>query len=172
MADNIYLEIDKANGAILSYSNEQLQSSTSDFIEATEVELSYLSHLEDKVFAAGMVATLSDLQDYRVKVKALAQGEAKVIQLKAKLAQLKLQQAKAQVAAKAARADMDTFMAKAAADRGLTVPQLESALADFKARTESTSKTSDTKASTNNGKVKADALTITNFKSGFKPVRK
>ncbi len=137
MGKIIYLEVDKSNGAILSFDYEKLQSKTSDFVEATEAELNYLNLLEDNVFPAGMVATLSDLQTYRAKVKAIAQGEARVAQLKAKLAQTTLQQAQARTAVKAARASMDAFMAKAASDRGLTVPDLESALAAFKARTES-----------------------------------
>ncbi|VVM85499.1 hypothetical protein [Pseudomonas fluorescens] len=137
MSEMIYLEVDRSNGAILSFDYEKLKSSTSDFIEATEAELNYLNHLENNVFPAGMVATLGDLQDYRAKVKALALSEAKVAQLKAKLAQSTLKLAQAKAAAVAARASMDAFMTKAAAERGISVPALESALADFKARNES-----------------------------------
>ena len=61
MADTLYLEVDKANGALLSYSVTKLESKTSDFIEATEAELNYLNAMEAKL-PAGMVTTLSDLE--------------------------------------------------------------------------------------------------------------
>ena len=136
MADTLYLEVDKANGAILSYSNEQLQSPTSDFIEATEAELDYLNRLEANVLPAGQVTTLSDLNDYRAKVKKIAHIKFQIAQNEGKIARLRMQLAKGEAAASAAKASRDAIMAKAAADRNMSVPALESALAAFKARTE------------------------------------
>lgn len=121
MADPIFLEVDRANGAILSYSNEKLQSSTSDFIEATTEELNYLNHLEANMLPAGMITTLADLQDYRATAKALAQA-------KAKAAQAKLQLAKNEAAVRAAKANLDTFMNAEAAKRGISRAELESLL--------------------------------------------
>lgn len=125
MIGTLYLEVDRSNGAILSYSNEQLKSSTSDFIEATEAELNYLNGLEDDVFPAGMVATLSDLQDYRSKVKALAQGEAKVAQQKATRTQLTIQRAKLKAQLDAILAEKDALLSAGAAKHGLTVAEYE-----------------------------------------------
>jgi len=72
MADVIYLEVDRSNQAILSYVLELPvnQSSNMDYVPATSVELTYLNGLEDFVFPPGMVATLSDLQDFRVRLAA------------------------------------------------------------------------------------------------------
>jgi predicted DsbA family dithiol-disulfide isomerase len=136
MADNIYLEIDKSNGAILSYSNEKLQSSTSNFIEATAVELNYLNHLETNVLPAGMVTTLADLQDYRAKVTKIAQLKFQIAQNAGQVAKLRVELAKGEAAERAAKISRDAILAKAAAERGLSVPELESALAAFNARTE------------------------------------
>jgi hypothetical protein len=72
MTNNIYLEVDKSNGAILSYCLElpTTASHKVDYIPATKDELTYLSALEDAVFPAGMVATLSDLEAHRTRVQA------------------------------------------------------------------------------------------------------
>ena len=82
MADNIWLEVDKKNEAIMSYYLQQpnTPSSRFDYIEATEEELVYLNALEREVFAPGTVATLSDLQEHRARVqvaKALAAQRSK-----------------------------------------------------------------------------------------------
>jgi len=78
MADVIYLEVDRSNQAILSYFLELPvnQSRKMDYVPATSVELTYLNGLEDCVFPPGMVATLSDLQDFRSR---LAANKAAVI---------------------------------------------------------------------------------------------
>ncbi|WP_408599015.1 hypothetical protein [Pseudomonas sp. PLMAX] len=125
MTGALYLEVDRSNGAILSYSNEQLKSSTSDFIETTEAELNYLNHLEDNVFPAGTIATLSDLQAYRSKVKAFAQGEAKAAQLKATRAQLTIQRAKFKAQLGAIQAKKDALLKAGAALNGVTVAEYE-----------------------------------------------
>lgn len=72
MNDVIYLEVDRSNQAILSYFLELPfnQSSKVDYVPATSVELTYLNGLEDFIFPPGMVATLSDLQDFRARLAA------------------------------------------------------------------------------------------------------
>lgn len=80
VSNNIWLEIRKDNGAILSYFLEKPEgpSATVDYVQATKAELLYLNLLEDNVLPAGMVATLSDLVSHRerlaaTKSKSLAQ---------------------------------------------------------------------------------------------------
>lgn len=72
MANNIWLEAVKSNGAILSYYLEQptTPSTTVDYVEATGEELIFLNSLEDAIFAPGTVATISDLSAHRTRVQA------------------------------------------------------------------------------------------------------
>ncbi|WNC12088.1 hypothetical protein [Pseudomonas coleopterorum] len=72
MSEVIYLEVDRSNQAILSYFLElpANQSRNMDYVPATSVELTYLNGLEDFVFPPGMVATLSDLEDFRKRLAA------------------------------------------------------------------------------------------------------
>jgi hypothetical protein len=78
MANNIFLEVSKSNGAILSYYLEQptTPSTTVDYVEATGEELIFLNALEDNFFAPGTVATLSDLTDHRARVQAAKKAKA------------------------------------------------------------------------------------------------
>lgn len=78
MANTLYLEVDKSNGAILSFYLDQPITSSDkvDYVPATKDELTYLSALEDAVFPAGMVATLSDLELHRTRVQAAKKAEA------------------------------------------------------------------------------------------------
>lgn len=118
MTNNIWLEIIKSNGAILSYYLEQptTTSTTVDYVEATGEELIFLDALENEIFAPGTVATLSDLSAHRARVQATKK-------------------------AKAASPAMPVA----------TAPQQSS------------------KAT---GKASTDPMVITNFKNGFKQVRK
>ncbi|MFK3774096.1 hypothetical protein [Pseudomonas sp. NPDC089406] len=69
--NNIYLEARKSDGAILSYFIEcpETVSTTVDYVQATQDELTYLSALEDHVFPAGTVASLDDLYAHRKRVQ-------------------------------------------------------------------------------------------------------
>lgn len=118
MANNIWLEVSKSNGAILSYYLEQptTPSTNVDYVEATGEELIFLNALEDAIFAPGTIATLSDLSAHRTRVQAAKKAKA-------------------------------TSPAKPVA----TAPQQPAKAVN--------------KAST-------DPMAITNFKNGFKPVRK
>jgi len=71
-SNNIWLEVCKDNGAILSYFLEKPESpsTTVDYVQATKDELLYLNLLEDNVHPAGMVATLSDLVSHRERLAA------------------------------------------------------------------------------------------------------
>jgi hypothetical protein len=148
MADTLYLEVDKSNGAILSYSVTKLESKTSDFIEATEAELDYLNRLEANVLPAGQVTTLSDLNDYRAKVKKidllkfqLAQNEGKIARLELQIAQDKGKAAQAQIKVAQAKAQLDATQAKkdallsaGAAKHGVTPAEYEAEMiAQYKA---------------------------------------
>lgn len=68
----VWLEVDKTNQAILSYFVEQptMPSDKFDYVQATKDELTYLSALEDAIFAPGTVTTLSDLEAHRSRVAA------------------------------------------------------------------------------------------------------
>lgn len=71
-SNNIWLEVRKDNGAILSYFLEKPEapSTTVDYVQATKDELLYLNALEDFIFSAGMVATLDDLVGHRERLQA------------------------------------------------------------------------------------------------------
>lgn len=118
MTNNIWLEVNKNNGAILSYYLEQPTTATDkvDYVEATGEELIFLNVLEDAILAPGMVATLADLQAHRTRV----------------------------AAANKAKASSPSAYAATASQQRVKAAK---------------------KAST-------DPMTITNFKNGFKPVRK
>lgn len=73
MSDNdIWLEVQRDNGAILSYFLEQpgLPSESIFYAPATKAELAYLNGLEDNILPAGMVVTLSDLEAHRARIHA------------------------------------------------------------------------------------------------------
>lgn len=147
MTDNLYLEVAKDSGAILSFSYEKLTSRTSDFIEANEAELNYLNHLESNVLPKGQVTTLSDLQDYRVKTKALAQAQAKVSQAKVKVAQ-------SEAAVRKGQANLEAFMNAEAAKRGVSRAELESLLDDRQKRLSVANDTSNNKPSPDDDKAR------------------
>lgn len=71
-SNNIWLEVRKDNGAILSYFLDKPEAppATVDYIQATQDELLYLNALEDFIFSAGMVATLDDLASHRERLQA------------------------------------------------------------------------------------------------------
>ena len=71
-SNNIWLEVRKDNGAILSYFLEKPEapSATVDYVQATKDELLYLNALEDFISSAGMVATLDDLVGHRERLQA------------------------------------------------------------------------------------------------------
>ncbi|OAK57782.1 hypothetical protein A3K88_22870 [Pseudomonas putida] len=68
---NIWLEVDKSNGALLSYFLDRptTQSTAVEYVEATQDELLYLNTLEDYILPAGTVVTLSDLQEHRERLQ-------------------------------------------------------------------------------------------------------
>lgn len=70
-SDNIYLEVLKGSGAILSYFLElpTTQSIAVDYVEATREELTYLSALADHILPTGTVVSLAHLEAHRSRVK-------------------------------------------------------------------------------------------------------
>ena len=80
MTNSIWLEVNRSNGAILSYYLKQptTPSTTVDYVEATSEELIFLNALEDAVFAPGMVATLSDLIEHRTRLQAARKAKPAV----------------------------------------------------------------------------------------------
>lgn len=78
IGNNIWLEVRKDNGAILSYFLEKPEapSATVDYVQATKDELLYLNALEDFIFSAGMVATLDDLVGHRERLQAAKEKAA------------------------------------------------------------------------------------------------
>lgn len=71
-SNNIWLEVRKDNGAILSYFLEKPEAPSAivDYVQATKDELLYLNALEDFIFSVGMVATLDDLVGHRERLQA------------------------------------------------------------------------------------------------------
>ncbi|WP_339466944.1 hypothetical protein [Pseudomonas capeferrum] len=138
MTDKIYLEVLKSNGALISYCDHFPGNTAKyEYIEATQAELAWLNNLEDSVLPAGMVATLSDLLDYRAKAKNIAQ-------LQAKLTQSRVEYGKALLANQKAQTKLDTFLDNAAKERGITRAELLAALEARKSAVESRSITSST----------------------------
>lgn len=70
-SNNIYLEVLKGSGAILSYFLEPptTQSIAVDYVEATRDELTYLSALADHILPVGTVVSLAHLEAHRSRVK-------------------------------------------------------------------------------------------------------
>lgn len=70
-SNNIYLEVLKGSGAILSYFLElpTTQSIAVNYVEATREELTYLSALVDHILPAGTVVTLAHLEAHRSRVR-------------------------------------------------------------------------------------------------------
>ncbi|MDI3356888.1 hypothetical protein MO767_21435 [Pseudomonas sp. UYIF39] len=79
-SSTVWLEIDKTNKAILSYFLERPTAASDkvEYVQATQDELTFLSALEDAVFPAGMVATISDLEAHRSRVQAAKKAKAAV----------------------------------------------------------------------------------------------
>lgn len=79
MTNNIWLEVDNSNGAIMSYYLHMptTPSSKYDYIEASQDELTYLNALEDAVLPTGTVVTISDLSEHRARVRAAKATAAK-----------------------------------------------------------------------------------------------
>jgi hypothetical protein len=79
--NTVWLEVDKTNQAILSYFLEQptMPFDKVDYVQATKDELTYLSALEDAIFAPGTVATLSDLEAHRARVQAAKKTPEKAV---------------------------------------------------------------------------------------------
>lgn len=138
MADNIYLEVLKSNGALISYCDHFPGNTAKyEYVEATQAELAWLNHYEDNVLPAGMVATLSDLLDYRAKVKNSAQ-------LQANLTRASAEYGKALLAQKKLKSELDTLLDNAAKERGITRAELIVALEARKSAVQSRSSTSNT----------------------------
>lgn len=138
MSDTIYLEVLKSNGALISYCDHSPgNTATREYIAATQVELAWLNHYEDNVLPAGMVATLSDLLDYRAKAKNIAL-------LQANLTKSKVTYGKALLAHNKAKADYETLLDNAAKERGITKAELVAALEARRSAVQSHSSTSNT----------------------------
>jgi len=75
---NVWLEVDKSNGALLSYFLDRptTQSAAVEYVEATQDELLYLNTLEDYILPAGTVVTLSDLQEHRERLQEAKRAKA------------------------------------------------------------------------------------------------
>ncbi|WPN48661.1 hypothetical protein [Pseudomonas sp. P8_241] len=127
MADTLYLEVDKSNGAILSYSVTKLESKASDYIEATETELNYLNAVEANL-PPGMVTTLSDLEGYRARAKKIALLEFQLAQSRGKVAQAQTKAAKLRAELAATLAEKAALLSAGAAKHGMAVAEYEAQL--------------------------------------------
>ena len=161
MTNKLYLEIAKDSGAVLSFSYEKLVSKTSGFIEVNEAELNYLNLLESNVLPKGQVTTLSDLQDYRAKTRALAQAQAKVSQAEVKVAQ-------SEAAVRKGQANLEAFLSAEAANRGVSRAELESLLEDRQKRLAATNDVSSTQPSPSDDKARQSLITQIKTRDNYK----
>lgn len=76
--NNVWLEVRKDSGAILSYFLEKPEapSATVDYIETSQDELLYLNNLENYILPAGMIASVDDLTSFRERLEATKKAKA------------------------------------------------------------------------------------------------
>lgn len=152
----LYVEVDKVHTGIMGLVDSISTSSRFNYVPVTEAEVAFINKLE-AAYPEGMIASLSDLEAYR-KVQlnlvmarmALTRSEAAVVRAKANYVTVKT--------------ELDTFLDKAAKERGIPRTELEQALTNRKYVT-------TTSGNTSTDKVVDKNFNLTKFKAGFKPVR-
>lgn len=114
----LYIEVDKVHAGIMGLTDRVVESSRYNYVPVTQAEVDFINRLEDEVFPSGTIATLSDLEFYRAEQQEVSKAKQAHVAAQVELA-------KARVAATKARAELNSFMSNAAAERGLTVTELE-----------------------------------------------
>ena len=114
----LYIEVDKVHAGIMGLTDRVVESSRYNYVPVTQAEVDFINRLEDEVFPSGTIATLSDLEFYRAEQQEVSKAKQAHVTAQVELA-------KARVAATKARAELNSFMSNAAAERGLTVTELE-----------------------------------------------
>ncbi|MHC8386386.1 hypothetical protein [Pseudomonas sp. LB3P14] len=152
MTQQLYIEVDKVHTGIMGLTDRIGESSRYEYVPVTQAEVDFINRLENEVFPSGTIATLSDLESYR----AAQQNVAKAKQAHA-AAQVKF--AKAKAAISMAKAELKLFMSKAAAERGLTVTELEGLLEDRQKRLIAANDPSNTKPSYSDDKARQSLIT-------------
>jgi antitoxin component of RelBE/YafQ-DinJ toxin-antitoxin module len=152
----LYIEVDKGHTGIMGLVDSIGTSSRFNYVPVTEAEVAFINKLE-AAYPEGMIASLSDLEAYRkgqltlvMARMALTRSEAAVVRAKANYVTVKTA--------------FDTFLDKAAKERGIPRTELEQALTNRKYVTITSSNTSTDKVVDKN-------FNLTKFKAGFKPVR-
>lgn len=152
----LYIEIDKVHTGIMGLVESPGTSNRFNYVPVTEAEVAFINKLE-AAYPEGMIASLSDLEAYRkgqlnlvMARMALTRSEAAVVRAKANYV--------------AAKTEFDTFLEKAAKERGISRTELEQALRTRQYVTITSSNASTTRVVDKN-------FNLTKFKAGFKPVR-
>lgn len=156
MTQQLYIEVDKVHTGIMGLTDRIGESSRYEYVPVTQAEVDFINRLENEVFPSGTIATLSDLESYRA-------GQQNVAKAKQAHAAAQVKLAKAKAAISMAKAELKLFMSKAAAERGLTVTELEALLDDRQKRIAAATDASNTKPS--NGDDKARQSLITQIKA-------
>lgn len=152
----LYIEVDKVHTGIMGLVDSIGTSSRFNYVPVTEAEVAFINKLE-AAYPEGMIASLSDLEAYRkgqlnlvMARMALTRSEAAVVRAKANYV--------------TAKTDLDTFLDKAAKERGIPRTKLEQALKNRQYAIAGSSNTGTTRVVDKN-------FNLTKFKAGFKPVR-
>lgn len=147
----LYIIVDKVHSGIMGLTDRVDESSRYDYEQITQAEVEFINHLEDKVFPPGTIATLHDLRAYRAAQQEIATAKQAQLVAQAGLARAKLAAAKA-------KADMSLLMSNAAAERGLTVVELEYLLEDRQRRLAAANDASNTKVSLGDDKARQSLI--------------
>jgi hypothetical protein len=145
MNQQLYIEVDKVHAGIMGLTDRVVESSRYNYVPVTQAEVDFINRLESEVFPTGTIATLDDLEFYRA-------GQQKVFKVKQTHVAAQIELAKARVAATKAQAELNSFMSNAAAERGLTVPELKSLLEARKKRITDANDASNTSPPPNDDK--------------------
>lgn len=159
MTQQLYIEVDKVHAGIMGLTDRIVESIRYNYVPVTQAEVDFINRLEDKVFPSGTIATLNDLEFYRAEQQKVSKAKQAHV-----VAQVEL--AKAKVAATKAQAELSSFMSNAAAERGLTVTELESLLEARQKRLAAA--TNDTTPSPDNDKARQSLIQQIKSRKNYK----
>ncbi|MHC8336495.1 hypothetical protein [Pseudomonas sp. LB3P25] len=151
MTKQLYVEVDKFHTGIMGLTDRIGESSRYEYVPVTQAEVDFINRLENEVFPSGTIATLGDLEFYRA-------GQQKVAKAKQAHAVAQENFAKAKAAISMAKAELKLFMSNAAAERGLTVAELEALLDDRQKRLTAANDASNNKPSPDDDKARQSLI--------------
>lgn len=160
MTQQLYIEVDKVHQGIMGLTDRKGESSRCEYVPVTQAEVDFINRLESEVFPSGTIATLNDLEFYRVEQQKVTKAKQAHV-----VAQVEL--AKAMLATTKAQAELNSFMSNAAAERGLTVTELESLLEDRQKRL-TAANASNTNAPASDDKARQSLITQIKSRRNYK----